>query len=137
MLEQHPKSIEINVRRPDPAISTRTDVAILKVAGELGLSAMLGASGEHTGVSGDTALAKLLHDALPVLPPLVIIELSGVTYLSSLGMGALLRFQNDVKEAGGTLRLAGLMDMVAALLRRCRLDHAFHIYPDVASAIKD
>lgn len=137
MHEQHPHPIAISLQRPDPAISTRADTAILKVAGELGLSAMLGEGGQHTGVSGDTALAKMLRDALPEIPRLVIIELSGVTYLSSLGMGALLRFQNDVKDAGGTLRLAGLIEMVATLLRRCRLDHAFKIYPDLASALKD
>lgn len=137
MHEQHPKSIQITLQRPDPAISKRTDVAILKVTGELGLSAMLGEGGEHTGVSGDTALAKILRDALPDIPRLVVIELSEVTYLSSLGMGALLRFQNDVKESGGTLRLAGVTEMVATLLRRCRLDHAFAIYPDVASALQD
>lgn len=131
---QHPFGIA--VERPDPAASRR-DAAIVRISGELGLSAMLGKDASHSCAGDDTALATALRTALPKPPPLVIIELSGVTYLSSLAMSALLGFQKEIERSGGQMRLAGLIDTLAALIHRCHLDGTFHIFRDVDAAMKD
>lgn len=118
-------------------VAPQSNNAILvKIAGELGINSMVGPNGQHTGIEGDTALDDSLRNAVPKPPKLVVLDLTPVTYLSSLGMAALLRFQNRIKEAGGELRLVGTTDMVVALLRRCRLDHAFKLFDDIPAAVK-
>lgn len=131
---QHPFGIA--VERPDASLTSRQDAAIVRLSGELDLNAMIGKDSTHSCAGDDTALAKALRDALPNPPALVIIELSSVTYLSSLAMSALLGFQKDIEKAGGQMRLAGLVDTLAALIHRCRLDGTFHIFRDVDAALR-
>jgi anti-anti-sigma factor len=129
------ESMRVTIQKPAGS-SPRPGSVVVKITGEIGLNAMVGPDGKHTGVDGDTALDIALQNALPEPSSLVVVDLDSVTYLSSLGMGALLRLQKRIKDAGGDFRLAGTSEMVVALLRRCRLDHAFSLYPDVASALK-
>jgi anti-anti-sigma factor len=136
-MPQEDNSIRVTVDRPDAAQSPRLDAAILKISGELGLESMIGEDGKHSGLGGDTALDRALRNALPTPPAIVVIDLASVPYLASLGMAALLRFQNQLKESGSKMRLAGTTAMVVALLHRCRLDNAFKLFPDVASALKE
>lgn len=127
--------MQVTVENPATDSSVGS-LAILKISGELGFSAMLGGDTSHSGVHGDTALYETLKKALPAIPKRVILDLHEVTYLSSLGMGALLRIQGDVKSAGGEMRLAAPTDLLKSLLERMRLHHAFNIYPSVAAAAK-
>lgn len=136
MQQQKKDAISVTVEQPTAAKSPRDDSIVLKISGEIGITSMVGPDGKHTGVDGDTALDHALRSAVPNPPSLVIVDLNSVSYLSSLGMGSLLRFQNRIKESGGEMRLAGTTDMVTALLRRCRLDHAFKLFPDIAAALK-
>jgi anti-anti-sigma factor len=112
------------------------DTAVVTLKGELGLTAMVGEKGEHTGVDGDTLLDAELRKIAPTLPKLVIIDLNNVSFLASMGIGALLRFQNTIKEQGGELRLSFTNPMIETLLKRIRVDIAFKHFPDVASALK-
>lgn len=110
-------------------------VVLVRITGDVGISSMVGSDGKHTGVAEDNALTAALMPVLATKPRLVIADLSQMTYLSSLGIGALLRFSNELQEAGGKLRLAGVQPMVITLLRRCHLDKAFEMTPDVDSAL--
>ncbi|HSI36887.1 MAG: STAS domain-containing protein [Phycisphaerae bacterium] len=110
-------------------------VVVVRVAGEIGISSMVGEDGRHTGVGEDNALSKALGAVLESRPELVVVDLSGATYLSSIGMGALLRFANRLAEVGAKLRLAAVPKMVASLLQRCRLDTAFEIRATVDEAV--
>jgi anti-sigma B factor antagonist len=128
------QTMQVTVDHP-VAKAKGSSVAILTVSGELGFSAALGNDAQHSGVHGDTALYEILKRSLETIPKRVILDLHQVTYLSNLGMGALLRFQADIKDAGGKMRLAAPSDLLKALLERMRLDHAFKIYPDVKAAL--
>ena len=128
-------TLDVTMEQPGTALSPRADGIVLKITGEVGMAAVMGPDGEHSGVDGDTALGKKLRDLVPVPPALVVIDLSAATYLSSLGIGVLLGFQKWLRSSGSDLRLAAASSTVT-LLRRCRLDQVFTIFPDVASALQ-
>lgn len=136
MPNQENAPLRVTLERPDPKSSPRADAIILKISGEIGITSMVGPGGQHSGVKGDTLLDEALNNAVTTPPPIVVVDLNAVSYLSSLGMGALVRFHNRLKESGSELRLAGATDLVQSLLKRCRLDRAFKLYPDVEAALK-
>jgi anti-sigma B factor antagonist len=124
-------AVRVVVERPPG----RTDVLVIKIEGELGIGAMVGEDGSHTGLHGDSVFDEQLRNVLPPGKWLVVLDLSGLTYLSSIGMASLIRLQKRVREGGGSLRLSGVSKMLMVLLERCRLEKAFDFYPDTATAL--
>ena len=131
MIDKPPMTV--TVKRSGAA--SPNDALVVKISGEVGLDSVMGPQGAHTGVDGDTALDAALTKAVPASPPLVIVDLTEVTYLSSLGMGALLRFKHRLAENQSDVRLAG-SDQMVTLLRRCRLEQVFSLFPTLAAAKK-
>lgn len=117
----------VTVNRPS------ADVAVVKIAGDVGLGQMVGDDGKHTGVSGDTVLEEKLRLAVPEPVKLVVIDLTDATYLSSLGIGTLLRLRNRIVPPG-EFRMAANGNLVV-LLKHGRLDQLFKIFPTVNDAI--
>lgn len=83
-------------------------------------------------VSGDVDLANCGHvlelGAAAIAEPRVdalVVELSGVTFLDSTGLGALVQLRNLAKAAGKRLRLRGVPPPVSKLLTLTRLDEVF------------
>lgn len=66
---------------------------------------------------------------------LVVLDLSNMTFIGSLGMGSLLNLRKASAVHGGTVRLAAPQPLVADALRRVRLHEVFDIHDTVASAI--
>lgn len=64
----------------------------------------------------------------------VIVDCSGLTVLSSAGIGALLRLHGTMKARGAQVRLAALHGVVAQALHLTRLDTVFELFPDVNAA---
>ena len=64
----------------------------------------------------------------------IIIDCGGLTYLSSLGLGALIQVHARMKRIGGDVKLASLKGAVADIIRLARLDQVLGIHPDVNSA---
>lgn len=65
----------------------------------------------------------------------VVLDCSELTFLSSLGIGTLIRIQSRLKQRGGTVKLAAVPGVVADVLRVVHLDRLLDIYPDVAAAV--
>jgi anti-sigma B factor antagonist len=124
-------AVRVVVERPPG----RANVLIIKLEGELGIGAMVGEDGSHTGLNGDSVFDEQLRAVLPPGKWLVVLDLTGLTYLSSIGMASLIRLQKRVREGGGSLRLSGVSKMLMALLERCRLEKAFDFYPDMDAAL--
>ena len=86
----------------------------------------------------DVATAPRLRDRLVQLvtegPPQLVVDLSGVTFIDSMGLGALVSGLKRARAHDGDLRLAGATDHVAKVLAITRLDHAFVVADTVASA---
>ncbi len=74
-------------------------------------------------------------------PGLVVLDLSHVAMISSMGVGVVIGLLRRVRSQGGDLVLCGLSSLVEEVFRLCRLISAdpkagaFQVYPDVDSAI--
>jgi anti-sigma B factor antagonist len=66
----------------------------------------------------------------------VVLDCSDLTFLSSMGIGTLIRAQSRLKQRGGTVKLAAVQGVVADVLRVVHLDRLLDLYPDVDSAVK-
>jgi anti-sigma B factor antagonist len=86
------------------------------------------------GVENIVKIKKDVLDAISVSKDTVIIDFSKVDYLDSSGMGMLLSLQKKSKDK--ELRLCGLNDAVANLLKLTKLDTIFKIYDTVEEALK-
>ena len=77
----------------------------------------------------DVATAPRFRDRLVALitsgNPQVVVDLSGVDFIDSMGLGALVGGLKRARALDGDLRLAGANDHVAKVLGITRLDHAF------------
>ena len=65
----------------------------------------------------------------------VVLDLAGVTYVSSAGLGDLVRVTALANTRQAKLSLAGLVPFVDGVLKATRLDRFFDISPDVDVAI--
>ena len=87
----------------------------------------------------DVGTAPRLRDRLVQLvtegPPQVVVDLSGVTFIDSMGLGALVSGLKRARAHDGDLRLAGATDHVAKVLSITRLDQAFVVGDSVADAL--
>lgn len=66
---------------------------------------------------------------------MLVLDLSGVTFISSIGLRALMIAIKQVKAQGGRMVLAELTPMVLEVFKISRFDLLFDIYPDRAAAL--
>jgi anti-sigma B factor antagonist len=64
----------------------------------------------------------------------LILDMSGIVFIDSSGLSALISGLKCAREAGGFFRLAGLRDQAAAVIKLMMLDRVFDTYPDAAAA---
>ncbi len=64
----------------------------------------------------------------------IVLDLSGMDYISCAGLSMLVRILKTVRAAGGALRLCGLQPFVAEVFRAVRLDRAFSIHENAEEA---
>lgn len=66
----------------------------------------------------------------------VVVDLADVPFIDSLGLGVLVGALRRARSHGGDLRLAGPTDLTTRVLRATGLTAAFHIHPDVETALE-
>ncbi|MEE2681348.1 MAG: STAS domain-containing protein [Planctomycetota bacterium] len=64
----------------------------------------------------------------------LIVDCSKLTFVSSAGLGTLLRINRELGAGGGRVHLAGVTGPVVQILRIARLDRVLKIHPDVGRA---
>lgn len=102
----------------------------------------------ENAIVADLAMEKILEEtdinALEnSLMPLVeqnsavnlIIDFSGVQFLSSAVLGLLIRVSKKVYESQGQLKLSGINPKILEVFRITRLDKVFEIYADRTQAL--
>lgn len=99
-------------------------VALLALEGELDLA-----------VSGmlDAAVRGMLDEGLR----LVVLDLGGLTFCDSSGLGAVLRTSRTVRAAGGTCLVAGARGPVARLLELTSMEQVVTLVSDVQPALAE
>ena len=65
----------------------------------------------------------------------LIIDCSGVTYMSSMGLGTLVRVHARMKKLGGDVKLAAVQGPVAQVMQVVFLHRIFQMYPTLEEAI--
>jgi anti-anti-sigma factor len=66
----------------------------------------------------------------------IILNLAGVTFIDSCGLGELVASQISVENKGGEIKLIGLTDQLQELFRATRLLAVFDTYPNEPEAIQ-
>ena len=87
------------------------------------------------GVPNADRLDAELARACAQRPALAVVDLGGLTFISSMGMGALVGFQRAVSRNGGVVRFAGAQPLVAGALRRARLTDVLELHDTVDAAL--
>ncbi len=80
----------------------------------------------------DTAAAPLVRETVSDLlgkgQSRLVVDLAGVPYIDSTGLGELVRAMKHARAAGGDVRLCGLRGDVLKIFEMTRLDKAMRIY---------
>ena len=80
-------------------------------------------------------IAASLNEMIEKKPPLLVVDLSRVTYVDSSGLAVLIDAMQSVEEYRGKFALAGLQEHVRSIFETARLDQVFLIYPHVEAAL--
>uniref|UniRef100_A0A942T131 Anti-sigma factor antagonist n=1 Tax=Neobacillus citreus TaxID=2833578 RepID=A0A942T131_9BACI len=67
----------------------------------------------------------------------IAVELSGVDFLDSSGLGALVGMLKSARSAGGDLRIAAPSEQVQMVLKLSNIDKILRTYPDGDAAVSD
>lgn len=67
----------------------------------------------------------------------VIIDMRGVEFMDSSGLGVLVSALRRLRDAGGTLRLVGSQASLTRVLAITGLDKLFALYPEIEEAKRD
>jgi len=110
-------SLEIAVRKQD-------NVAVVDLSGRITL-------GEASGRLRDTIKGLVTDNTKDIL-----LNLEGVTYMDSSGLGELVGAFATVSNRGGRLKLFGLQPRVHELMNITKLYSVFEIFPDEAQAMQ-
>ncbi len=84
----------------------------------------------HEAAELETRIRRLLPDLR-----CVVLELSGVTFIDSNGLGLLVRLMTSARAAGGELKLAAPSRQVAQLLENTCLSRVLEIFPSPEEAL--
>ena len=87
----------------------------------------------HVSPSVTASLSALIEKK----PQRLVVDLSGVTYIDSAGLAALIEAMQKVEGYGGRFLLAGLQETVRSIFEISRLDQVFQIFPDVDAALRN
>ena len=85
---------------------------------------------------GDLAFRKRIHDLIDRGFAKVVIDLGGVTYIDSSGVGMLAAKLKTLKDKGGDMKLLNLHRRAESLLGMMKLLIVFETFQDEAAAVR-
>jgi anti-anti-sigma factor len=95
---------------------------IIKIAGD-------------AGVENIETLERELTKLSAARPPLIVFDLSGLDFIASLGMGALMSFRKGIVRNGGIVRIAAAKPAVLDAFKRAALKELFNTCATVDEAL--
>ncbi|HZZ44846.1 MAG TPA: STAS domain-containing protein [Tepidisphaeraceae bacterium] len=93
--------------------------------------AIVGSLSGEAGLDQEGLLRRHMKALAAGTEPLVVLELAGVTFLSSIGLRALLELRHELKAFGRRLVLANISPVVSSVLQQTKLNSQFEIAPTV------
>jgi anti-anti-sigma factor len=100
------------------------DVTILLLTGQMLLD------------DGDLVFRKRIHDLIDRGFAKIVLDLGGVTYIDSSGVGMLVAKLKTLKEKGGDMKLLNLNRRAESLLGMLKLLILFEAFQDEAAAVR-
>lgn len=100
------------------------DVTVLTLTGQILLD------------DGDLVFRRQIHDVLGRGHRKIIVDLGGVTYIDSAGLGMMAGKLKTVREAGGDMKLVALTGKTQRLLAMVKLLSTFEVFEDQAAAVR-
>jgi anti-sigma B factor antagonist len=100
------------------------DVTILILAGEMLLD------------DGDLVFRRLIHDHVEKGRVKILVDLAGVTYIDSSGVGMMAAKLKTVRDRGGDIRLMHLTSRGQRLLSLLKLRSTFETFEDETLALR-
>lgn len=82
------------------------------------------------------ALHRSIRSLLLEMKTQIILNLAGVTFIDSCGLGELVASQVSVENKSGEIKLIGLTDQLRELLKATRLLAVFDTYANEAEAVQ-
>jgi anti-sigma B factor antagonist len=82
------------------------------------------------------AFREMIHGLLKQGQTNIVLNLTGLEYLDSSGIGELARNYLSIVKQGGAMKVVGLAPKVEEILRVTRLYQVFPEFPDEASALE-
>jgi anti-anti-sigma factor len=67
----------------------------------------------------------------------LVMDLGGLTYVSSMGLGAIVKVAKQLRDRGGEVRICCLTGLVRQLFEITRLNHVFPPHESVESALME
>jgi anti-sigma B factor antagonist len=89
----------------------------------------------EAGVNQVDELDRQLHLLTTLSPKLVVLDLSAMPYISSMGIGSLLRFRNEVAQGGGAVVVAAPSKQVGEAFRLANIDRVLPVHPTIDAAL--
>jgi anti-sigma B factor antagonist len=103
---------------------------------ESGAVTIVHLEGNLMGGPDATALNSKLHELVEAGRKQVIVDLRGVEFINSSGLGLLIGGASLLKNAGGGLKLACASQKITALIKITRLGPVFESFTTVDDAVK-
>ncbi len=88
------------------------------------------------GISAADDLERAVRLIKVRRPRHLVIDLAGLSFIASLGLGLLVSLSAAIKSDGGTIRFAGATPAIGEVIRRCKLDRVLPVYESVDEALK-
>jgi anti-anti-sigma factor len=80
------------------------------------------------------AADKHIREVMKHKPKVVLVEATGLSFISSIGMCFLINLRRSVKEAGGAMKIAGLQPLVRKALENAHVLHLFEVQTGAANS---
>jgi anti-sigma B factor antagonist len=91
--------------------------------------------GKIMGGPDASLLHEKLHECIELDKKRIVIDLSGVDWMNSTGLGILISSYTTLRNNGGMLKLANVTDKIQSLLTITKLVTVFEAYDSVDDAI--
>jgi anti-sigma B factor antagonist len=114
----------------------KTPVRMQTKSRQFGDVVVLDITGRITLGEGNVMLRDIVRDLADKGTNRIVLNLNGVNYIDSSGLGELVKTHTSIRNKGGELKLASLSKRVHDLLEITRLAAVFDIQKDESSAIQ-
>lgn len=108
------------------------DLAVQRIADDTAVLSLTGALTLGTGLKTvDTQILSLVENGVSNL----VLDLSGVPYIDSAGLGTIIHTLGLVGHRGGRLRICGISERVGAMLKMTRTDAFLPVDANLAASL--